>query len=245
MYRADCMELMKSGKKWDLAIIDPPYGLGEKISQGGNEKSKSTVNFHNVYNKSSAWDKAPDKYYFQALFNSTKNQIICGGNYFPEIWTKPVRGIIWWDKHTPVDNFSAGELLWTSFSKPARKFDHMYTNIIDGNSHRLKVNHPTSKPISLYKWLLKNYAPKCKYCKGNGSYYEDVAGDGGSRMMMHCDECNGTGNGTILDTHGGSMSIAIACWYLGFDLDICELDKGYFDAAVKRFENHISQQVLF
>ena len=49
----------------------------------------------------------------------------------------------------------------------------------------------------------------------------------------------------ILDTHGGSMSIAIACWDLGFDLDICELDKGYFDAAVKRFEGHISQQVLF
>ena len=50
---------------------------------------------------------------------------------------------------------------------------------------------------------------------------------------------------TILDTHGGSMSIAIACWDLGFDLDICELDKDYFDAAVKRFESHISQQVLF
>ena len=50
---------------------------------------------------------------------------------------------------------------------------------------------------------------------------------------------------TILDTHGGSLSIAIACWDLGFDLDICELDKDYFDAAVKRFENHISQQTLF
>ena len=50
---------------------------------------------------------------------------------------------------------------------------------------------------------------------------------------------------TIFDSHGGSMSIAIACWDLGFDLDICELDKDYFDAAFKRFENHISQQVLF
>ena len=212
MYNCDCMDLMRSGKTWDLAIVDPPYGLDKKISQGGNEKSKSTVNFHNVYNKGGAWDKAPDHYYFDALFNSAKNQIICGGNYFPEIWTKPVRGIIWWDKHTPVDNFSAGELLWTSFGKPARKFDYMYTNIIDGNSHRQKVNHPTSKPISLYKWLLTNYAKP---------------GD------------------TILDTHGGSLSIAIACWDLGFDLDVCELDKDYFDAAVKRFENHIAQQTLF
>ena len=72
--------------------------------------------------------------------------------------------------------------------------------------------HPTEKPLELYRFLLTNYAKPGQ---------------------------------TILDTHGGSMSIALACWDLGFDLTVCELDKDYFDSAVKRIEKHVSQGRLF
>ena len=49
----------------------------------------------------------------------------------------------------------------------------------------------------------------------------------------------------ILDTHLGSGSIAIACHNLGFDLTACELDKDYYEAALKRIEQHKAQQRLF
>ena len=201
MYRADCMELMKSGKTWDLAIVDPPYGIGDKLLRGGKN---GTVKFHEQY-ELNKWDSvAPGKEYFDELQRVSDNQIIWGANYYLQ-FLQPSRGIISWDKNLGQPyNFSHFELAWTSYDCIARK-------IIIGSNTGSRI-HPTQKPVKLYKWLLTNYAKPGQ---------------------------------TIFDSHGGSMSIAIACWDLGFDLDICELDKGYFDAAVKRFEGHISQQVLF
>ena len=234
MYNCDCMELMRSGKTWDLAIVDPPYGIetrGNAQDRFRNGKQLKTVN-----------DDKPDEQYFIELFRVSKNQIIWGYNHLSNMLPK-CREFVFWYKEQPVVTFSDGELAWTSYQKTARCFHYPFHKAnLENKGYKI---HPTQKPVKLYKWLLANYAPNCKYCNGNGSYYEDVAGDGGSRMMMHCDECNGTGNGTILDTHGGSMSIAIACWDMGFDLDICELDSDYFNDAVKRFENHIKQTTLF
>ena len=229
MYRADCMELMKSGKTWDLAIIDPPYGIGAEngISAGSIGIKVDTRNGYKTNPikrteyKSKDWDEKPDKLYFNKLFNASKNQIIWGMNHFilPETTC-----VIVWDKANVGTYQSDCELAWASFDTTIRKVTFMWSggwqgksikegHIMQGDkSKNEKRIHPTQKPVQLYKWLLTNYAKE---------------GD------------------TILDTHGGSLSIAIACWDLGFDLDICELDKDYFDAAVKRFEGHISQQVLF
>ena len=196
MYNCDCMDFMEDCDMSELAIVDPPYGLGKKITSGGTWASKYT-------NKDSDWDVVPDKYYFKSLFDTSENQIIWGGNYFD----LPVNRhfIIW---HKPqmdgMQTMSNVEYAWSSFDKNAQLFK--------ANNTGYSRIHPTQKPVKLYKWLLTNYAKE---------------GD------------------TILDTHGGSMSIAIACWDLGFDLDICELDTDYFNDAVKRFEQHISQTQLF
>jgi len=212
MYNRDCMELLNSGNNWNLAIIDPPYGIEDKISIGGGSHTKTKTKFHNLYSENGKkWDIRPPREYFIELQRVSKNQIVCGGNYFTEFL--PVsRGWAYW--HKQGENMSSvnDELIWTSLDISIKMFSRCH-GLDKGFMNKEGKNiHPTQKPIQLYKWLLTNYAKQ---------------GD------------------TILDTHGGSLSIAIACWDLGFDLDVCELDKDYFDAAVKRFENHIKQTQLF
>ena len=212
MYNCDCMEFMKDCDKYDLAIVDPPYGIENKISTGGGSHTKSKVKFHQRYKENGkSWDnKRPDKYYWKVLFDSSDNQIVFGGNYFCE--NLPIsRGWAVWDKQGKNMTTVNDELIWTSFDIPIKTFSRCH-GMDKGFMADHKVFHPTTKPVQLYKWLLTNYAKE---------------GD------------------TILDTHGGSMSIAIACWDLGFDLDIIELDEDYFNDAVKRFEQHISQTQLF
>ena len=199
----DCMEAMKRyPDKWfELAVVDPPYGLGNRLSDGGG-KLKDTP-MAALYRDSTQWDIAPNKEYFDELFRVSKNQIIWGGNYFLE-HLKSSRGIICWDKKQAMPTLSSWEFLWSSFDKPAKTF---YCSSTDLNRF-----HPTQKPISLYKWLLTNYAKQ---------------GD------------------KILDTHLGSGSSRIAAYDLGFDFTGFELDKDYFEAQEKRFQNHIAQGQLF
>ena len=199
MYLGDCMDLMKTGK-WDLAIVDPPYGNGTKADAGTGEYSRRWLN-----NKKGNWDKRPGQQYWISLPIISKNQIVFGANFFN---LPPSRGWVCWYKSDEVKgrDFSEFEIAYTSFDRPSRHFE--YKPFIR-NGKRI---NPCQKPVQLYKWLLTNYAKE---------------GD------------------TIFDSHGGSMSIAIACWDLGFDLDIIELDPDYFNDAVKRFEQHISQTQLF
>ena len=207
MYNCDCMELMKTGKKWDLAIVDPPYGIG--VSRQENSKRGKLGSHY----KKAGWDDRPASLeYFDLLFTISKNQIVWGANHFISRIKKDSSCWLVWNKKT-VGNTADCELAWTSFDTAVRCYDYMWEGYWQEDmKNKQRRIHPTEKPIQLYKWLLTNYAKE---------------GD------------------TIFDSHGGSMSIAIACWEVGFDLDICELDKDYFDAAVKRFENHISQQTLF
>jgi len=193
------MEFMKNipDKFYDLAIVDPPYGInaGKMTMGSGNHK----------FIKGKDWDsKIPDDEYFKELFRISKNQIIWGGNYFD----LPLNNNwIIWDKLNPNLSFSEGELAWCSIKNNVRIFKR-YSAMDDDDGPK---RHPTQKPIQLYRYCLTKYAKQ---------------GD------------------KILDTHGGSMSIAIACYDLGFDLDLCELDKDYFDAGVKRFEQHKKQLKL-
>ena len=216
MYRADCMDLMKTGT-WDLAIVDPPYGINYNRTGTTYSKGKGGKGFYtSTHYKSTEWDKErPKSEYFDSLIRITDNQIIWGGNYFADLLPAS-RGWIYWDKkisNSTTENYSDGELAWSSFDCVLKKFTYDWIGFgYINNPQKQKRIHKTEKPINLYKWLLTNYAKE---------------GD------------------TIFDSHGGSMSIAIACWDLGFDLDICELDTDYFNDAVKRFENHVAQTQLF
>lgn len=134
---------------FDLAIVDPPYGIGASEMTMGTGKKK--------WKKGKKWDfKAPDENYFNELFRVSKNQIIWGGNYFTNIL--PVaRGWIFWDKDVQPDlSFSSGELAWTSFDKVLKKANIDYSGFRGADV--IGKIHPTQKPEKLYKWILNEYS---------------------------------------------------------------------------------------
>jgi len=196
----DNMELMSryEDNYFDLAIVDPPYGININESIGRRKGMKHSGH------KKTIWDKSiPNDYYFNELFRVSKHQIIWGGNYYKMPPTKCF--IIWDKKYSENVTFSRYEYAWSSFNKTSKGFE------FNGQANNNKI-HPTQKPVQLYEWLLKKYAQE---------------GD------------------KILDTHLGSGSIAIACHNLHFDLTACELDKDYFDSAMKRIKQHKQQLRIF
>lgn len=136
-------------KYFDLAIVDPPYGILNKTKRGGDYKFNMKE-----YGK---WDIKPDVEYFNELFRVSKHQIIWGGNYFGHLWARSPynKGFIIWDKNQPesLNNFSMAEMAWTSIDKPSKIFKFSI------RKNRNKI-HPTQKPVELYEWLLKLYAKK-------------------------------------------------------------------------------------
>jgi site-specific DNA-methyltransferase (adenine-specific) len=196
--RADCMDMMAEFPDgyFDLAIVDPPYGIKVNSMRMGSRKT--------VLPDNKKWDdEIPKPEYFFELFRVSKTQIIWGGNYFQ---LPSSRGWRVWDKGESMygRSFAEVELAWMSLDVSARIFK-MSPNQI----HRF---HPTQKPVALYQWLLSNYA------------------NPGQR---------------ILDTHLGSGSHAIACYYAGMHLTACEIDEDYFKAASERIERETAQTVLF
>jgi site-specific DNA-methyltransferase (adenine-specific) len=132
---------------FDLAIVDPPYGLGDRLVDGGG---KDIMKKYKESFKEKKWDEEiPPKEYFEELFRVSKNQIIWGGNYFIE-YLYNTRGIICWDKKQMMPTLSRWEFGWTSFDKTARTYEV--------RSQELNRMHPTQKPVQLYKFCLDNYA---------------------------------------------------------------------------------------
>ena len=199
VFNMDCMEGMAKypDKYFELAIVDPPYGINRGKTFGGKDWK--------IYDRKE-WDSStPDENYFTELFRVSKHQIIWGANYFTQ-YLPASMGWVFWDKGQNL-TMSDGEMAFTSFNKALRRV------IIN----RCKIGehggfmHPTQKPVALYEWLLTNYAKE---------------GD------------------KILDTHLGSGSSRIAADKLGFDFTGFELDKDYFEAQEKRFQQHKQQLVL-
>jgi len=149
LFHADCMDIMKQypDKHFDLAIVDPPYGIGASEMTMGSGKNKK-------WNKGKQWDnKTPEAIYWNELKRISKNQIVWGGNYFELPIT---RGWIFWDKGIDGDcSFADGELAWTSFDKVLRKAQIRYKGFL-GMDKDERI-HPTQKPIALYDWIIKNY----------------------------------------------------------------------------------------
>jgi site-specific DNA-methyltransferase (adenine-specific) len=209
----DNMELMAQypDKHFELAIVDPPYGIGE---DGLKNHSRGKATRPKLY-KPKQWDRElSTKEYFIELQRVSKNQIIWGSNHF--IQNIPnANSSCWivWDKLNGENDFADCELALTSFKTAARKFDFRWAGMLQGDMKNKENRiHPTQKPVALYKWLLHNYAKE---------------------------------GHKILDTHLGSMSIAIACHDYGFHLTGCELDPDYFADGVKRVNSHIKQLSLF
>jgi len=147
LYNIDCIVALKDfpDNYFDIAIVDPPYGLPKGSTHGRGKLKNRIINSDSI----SEWDVAPPKSYFDELFRISKNQIIWGGNYFD---LPPTRCIVCWDKVQPWENFSQIELAWTSYDKPAKlfRFDNRST----------KKVHPTQKPVELYSYLLNTFAEK-------------------------------------------------------------------------------------
>ena len=217
----DNMQLMAryEDNYFDLAIVDPPYGINADKAQNAQAESRKKANGKSKAGrgwkeyKTTEWDsEIPRDKYFKELFRVSKKQIIWGGNYFPFIWNYSNSFIIW-NKMQRDFTLADGEMAWYSkTNKAMRTFDFSRGGALADNNKNGGRFHPTQKPVKLYEWLLMNYAKE---------------GD------------------KILDTHLGSGSIALACHNLGYELTACELDKDYYNAAIKRIEQHKQQLRIF
>jgi site-specific DNA-methyltransferase (adenine-specific) len=221
------MELMARypDNHFDLAIVDPPYGIGADKAQNAaaesrkKAKGKSKAGRGWKEYKVSNWDnEIPKDEYFKELFRVSKKQIIWGGNYFPFIWNYSNSFLIW-NKMQRNFSLADGELAWYSETQKAmRTFDFSRAGALSDNNKNGGRFHPTQKPAALYQWLLTNYAEP---------------------------------NFKILDTHLGSGSIAIAVdsvnkiEKMNLTLTACELDTEYYQTATQRIEEQTTWNSLF
>ena len=223
----DCMEYMRTlpDKAFDLAIVDPPYGIGE---DGGKSRSKFVTqkNGNRLYVEDGHYEKTgfdiapPRQVFFNELFRVSKAQIIWGANYF----TLPRAGAIVWDKCNDGSDQSDGEIAFNSLTSRVDIFRYMWRGMMQGKSIsegtiqqgnkalNEKRIHPTQKPVALYECLLQKYAKE---------------------------------DWRILDTHLGSGSSRIAAYNLGFEFVGCEIEPTYFQLQEQRFAEHTTQERLW
>lgn len=171
VYNIDCMEYMATVPDgyFDIAIVDPPYGLDKKSTQGSGKLKGRALNRGNI----AAWDVAPSAEYFDELRRVSKHQVIWGGNYFP---LPPTRCVVVWDKQQVWPNFSQCEIAWTSYDKPAK-----LVTIPNRGGHRDEQKfHPTQKPIELYAYILSTFGSG-----GGGKILDTHLGSGSSRIAAY------------------------------------------------------------
>ena len=173
VYNEDCVEGLKrfSDNHFDLAIVDPPYGIGISSNPVRQMHDKKQ------------WDNAiPTDEYFEQLMRVSKNQIVWGGNYFP---LPPSQGFLIWDKKQPQDfSLAMCEFAWSSIQSPAKMFRFSVL------TERDKI-HPTQKPKQLYKWILQLYA------KEGDLILDTHVGSGSSRIA--CNELHFAFTGFEID----------------------------------------------
>jgi len=166
----DCVTALKryADNHFDLAIVDPPYGLGDRLSNGGGKRKDDPSRLLYVDKQ---WDILPTAEYWNELFRVSKNQVVFGANYFLEFLPN-TRGFVCWDKKQDMPTLSACELVWTSLDKPAK--------IMKKSSMDLDRFHPTQKPIYVYEWMFK-------YCKTqeNDLILDTHLGSGSSRIAAY------------------------------------------------------------
>ena len=233
-YNMDCMEGMKQfpDKYFDLAVVDPPYGINVTGTPGGG--NKQWIPFGGVQHKSAvqnrlatiggglavppksykAFDDShiPDAAYFSELERVAKHRIIFGGNYFLD-HLGATECLIVWDKKRRGLNFADCEIAWTDIKQPCRIFEFKWNGMLqeDMTNKEYRI-HPTQKPMKLYEWILATFAKD---------------GD------------------VILDTHVGSASSLIACQRTGHEYVGFEIDQDYYEMAQKRLNTDGAQTTLW
>lgn len=171
VYLEDCVKALKSynDNHFDLAIVDPPYGIGATNGTGKYGRLK-------FQNKKECWDTTtPTDEYWEELFRVSKNQIVWGANYFG---LPPTRGFFVWDKGEGFYNrdFAECEYAWTSFDRNAKVLNR--DPLAKRDYHEGKI-HPTQKPVALYDWILHNYA------KEGDLILDTHLGSGSSRIAAY------------------------------------------------------------
>ena len=219
LFHADCMDIMKQypDKYFDLAIVDPPYGIGED----GRKGVRTSPSRPNSYKrepkyKAKGWDnEPPKKQYFEELLRVSKNVIIWGANHFIErIPNANSSCWIVWDKKNEGTDFADCELAWSNMKTAVRKYTiHKFQGTMGGKD----CIHPTQKPVKLYEWIL------AKYAKPNMKILDTHFGSGSIALAV--DEAN------RLDK-------------MNLHLTACEIDKEYIDKAIKRISESIKQGTL-
>lgn len=175
VYNLDCMEYMKSipDKFFDLAVVDPPYGIG----QDWKKRNKGTFFVETSYKN----NKIPDIEYFKELSRVAKDAIIWGYNYFTDILGSSNYLIIWDKKsnNNTVFRYSKVEIAWTSKKIPANIVSIAWDGYRMGKETGKRKIHPHQKPIELYEWLFKNYA------KSGDKILDTHLGSGSSRIAAY------------------------------------------------------------
>ena len=252
-FNVDCIEFMKSkpDKCYDLAIVDPPYGIGESNKKRSNfcvkQKNGSVLKVKDNCYTQKNWDSSPpSKDYFYELIRISRSQIIFGANYYEFAMlgfanTKVPRrneydlflknrpyGYLIWDKINGANDFNDCEIIYTSKEMKSKVIYYLWNGMFQGkmvSEDYKKANIQIADKSKNERRIHPTQKPVILY-----------------RYLLQ----NYTKPGDIiLDTHGGSCTHAIACEIEGFDLDICEIDKEYFQAGVNAFNLHKQQQRLF
>ncbi len=212
VHNIDCMIGMKDypDNYFDLAVVDPPYGIGADNKNSRVEKYNNSATYSKDYGTQTWDDNTPDNFYFDELIRISKHQIIWGCNYYNYSLT---RGRIYWDKCVTMPTYSDGELAYCSLINGIVSIKIAWHGMIQHDMKNKEYRiHPTQKPVKLYEWIFKNYAEEGQ---------------------------------KILDTHLGSGSSRIAAYNYKMDFTGYEIDKDYFEASEKRFQNHIAQLKIF
>lgn len=166
------MEYMKTlpDKAFELAIVDPPYGIarfGNRVEVSNRICKEAKIN---------KWDIKPPEEYFSELFRVSKNQIIWGANNFN---LPNSEYFIVWDKHQTVENFASAEYAWTNCKMPAKVFHYSIHQVMSDRKEECGKIHPTQKPVALYEWLLQTYA------KQGDKILDTHLGSGSSRIACY------------------------------------------------------------
>jgi site-specific DNA-methyltransferase (adenine-specific) len=180
------MELMARypDNYFDLAVVDPPYGIGE---DGGSNHSRGNITKPTLYTPKN-WDNEPPPIeYFNELIRVSKNQIIWGANHFIERINKNSSCWIVWDKENGANDFADCELAWASFSTAVRRFKFRWAGMLQGDMKNKEVRfHPTQKPVALYDWIFNNYASEGQ------KILDTHLGSGSSRIAARKNKLNFT-----------------------------------------------------
>ena len=222
LHNVDCMDAMREYPDgyFDLAICDPPYGIGinsmNYTRSGAIRTSSVSLAPRRDYRRKGEWDVKPSKEFFDELFRVSKKQIVWGGNYFSD-FLPPSKSFLVWDKRIydyMSNDFADCELAWVSpGSGVARVFRFMWNGCLTGDrKENAERFHPTQKPVALYEWCLKLYAKP---------------GD------------------KILDPMTGSGSCLVACRNKGFECTGFEIDGEYYEKAKARIDKETAQMNIF